>query len=89
MGQGIKILSELRRLLIELWTHSVPLPTPFLSCTDTLPPPDLFLISSQICPFLKNGATEVWEAAQDVPYAYKGNEWLGYDNTKSFQIKVE
>nr|KAF6290411.1 chitinase acidic [Myotis myotis] len=43
----------------------------------------------EICPFLKNGATEVWEAAQDVPYAYKGNEWLGYDNTKSFKIKAD
>ncbi|KAM7053744.1 acidic mammalian chitinase [Molossus nigricans] len=43
----------------------------------------------EICTFLKNGATEVWEAAQDVPYAYKGNEWLGYDNTKSFKIKAD
>lgn len=31
----------------------------------------------------------MWEAAQDVPYAYKGSEWLGYDNTKSFKIKVD
>uniref|UniRef100_A0A096N7X0 Acidic mammalian chitinase n=1 Tax=Papio anubis TaxID=9555 RepID=A0A096N7X0_PAPAN len=43
----------------------------------------------EICTFLKNGATEVWEANEDVPYAYKGNEWLGYDNTKSFQIKAD
>ncbi|XP_044531898.1 acidic mammalian chitinase-like [Gracilinanus agilis] len=43
----------------------------------------------EICPFLKNGATEVWEAAEDVPYAYKGNEWVGYDNPRSFQIKAE
>uniref|UniRef100_A0A2K5I390 Acidic mammalian chitinase n=1 Tax=Colobus angolensis palliatus TaxID=336983 RepID=A0A2K5I390_COLAP len=43
----------------------------------------------EICTFLKNGATEVWEAHEDVPYAYKGNEWLGYDNTKSFQIKAD
>ncbi|CAK6439200.1 unnamed protein product [Pipistrellus nathusii] len=43
----------------------------------------------EICPFLKNGATEVWEAAQEVPYAYKGNEWLGYDDTKSFKIKAD
>uniref|UniRef100_A0A8C0IRE8 chitinase n=1 Tax=Chelonoidis abingdonii TaxID=106734 RepID=A0A8C0IRE8_CHEAB len=25
----------------------------------------------------------------DVPYAYKGNEWLGYDNIKSFNIKAQ
>ncbi|XP_011856094.1 PREDICTED: acidic mammalian chitinase-like [Mandrillus leucophaeus] len=43
----------------------------------------------EICTFLKNGATQVWEANEDVPYAYKGNEWLGYDNTKSFQIKAD
>ncbi|KAF5911010.1 hypothetical protein HPG69_000975 [Diceros bicornis minor] len=41
----------------------------------------------KICTFLKNGATEVWEAPEDVPYAYKGNEWLGYDDTRSFKIK--
>ena len=30
----------------------------------------------------------MWNAVQDVPYAYKGNQWVGYDNMKSFQIKV-
>ncbi|XP_061488232.1 acidic mammalian chitinase-like [Rhineura floridana] len=43
----------------------------------------------EICTFLKNGATQAWDAPQDVPYAYKGNEWLGYDNIKSFNIKAE
>ncbi|XP_062997917.1 acidic mammalian chitinase [Elgaria multicarinata webbii] len=43
----------------------------------------------EICTFLKNGATQEWDAPQDVPYAYKGNEWLGYDNIKSFKIKAE
>uniref|UniRef100_A0A8C5BZQ2 chitinase n=1 Tax=Gadus morhua TaxID=8049 RepID=A0A8C5BZQ2_GADMO len=42
----------------------------------------------EICDFLKGG-TEVWNAVQDVPYAYKGNQWVGYDNMKSFQIKVD
>ncbi|XP_019369834.1 PREDICTED: acidic mammalian chitinase-like [Gavialis gangeticus] len=42
-----------------------------------------------ICTFLKNGATQAWDTPQDVPYAYSSNEWLGYDNQKSFQIKVE
>lgn len=42
----------------------------------------------KICTFLKNGATQAWDAPQDVPYAYKGNEWVGYDNVKSFNIKV-
>uniref|UniRef100_A0A8D0GXZ3 Acidic mammalian chitinase n=1 Tax=Sphenodon punctatus TaxID=8508 RepID=A0A8D0GXZ3_SPHPU len=43
----------------------------------------------EICTFLNNGATKVWDAPQDVPYAYKGNEWLGYDNIKSFNIKAQ
>ncbi|XP_040278137.1 acidic mammalian chitinase-like [Bufo bufo] len=43
----------------------------------------------EICTFLKNGATNVWSSAEDVPYAYQGNEWLGYDNQKSFQIKAQ
>ncbi|NXG60977.1 CHIA chitinase, partial [Hemiprocne comata] len=42
-----------------------------------------------ICSFLDSGATQAWDAPQDVPYAYKGNEWVGYDNIKSFNIKVD
>ncbi|NWS61791.1 CHIA chitinase, partial [Chunga burmeisteri] len=43
----------------------------------------------EICTFLDSGATQAWDAPQDVPYAYKGNEWVGYDNIKSFSIKVD
>uniref|UniRef100_A0A7M4EW67 Acidic mammalian chitinase-like n=1 Tax=Crocodylus porosus TaxID=8502 RepID=A0A7M4EW67_CROPO len=42
----------------------------------------------EVCQFLKSGATTVWNAPQEVPYAYKGNQWIGYDNPKSFAIKV-
>ncbi|CAM5170763.1 unnamed protein product, partial [Eretmochelys imbricata] len=42
-----------------------------------------------ICTFLKNRATQAWDTPQDVPYAYKGNEWLGYDTIKSFNIKAQ
>ncbi|MBN3292602.1 CHIA chitinase, partial [Polypterus senegalus] len=34
------------------------------------------------------GATQVWNSAQNVPYAYNGNLWVGYDNEKSFQNKA-
>lgn len=43
----------------------------------------------KICTFLRNGATQAWDTPQDVPYAYQGNQWVGYDNVKSFDIKVK
>ncbi|KAM4795860.1 chitinase-3-like protein 2 [Rhinophrynus dorsalis] len=42
----------------------------------------------EICQFL-SGATVVWMDDQKVPYAYKGNQWVGYDNVESFKIKVD
>ncbi|KAG2468390.1 CHIA chitinase, partial [Polypterus senegalus] len=46
------------------------------------------VVSVQICTFLSQGATQVWNSAQNVPYAYNGNLWVGYDNEKSFEIKA-
>ncbi|NXW51638.1 CHIA chitinase, partial [Nyctiprogne leucopyga] len=43
----------------------------------------------EICTFLNSGATQAWDAPQDVPYAYQGSEWVGYDNIKSFNIKID
>ncbi|KAM6980994.1 acidic mammalian chitinase-like [Aplochiton taeniatus] len=44
----------------------------------------------EICTFLKQGATQAWDSAQDVPYAFNSqNIWVGYDNVKSFQIKID
>ncbi|NXJ88640.1 CHIA chitinase, partial [Corythaixoides concolor] len=48
-----------------------------------------FLAYYEICTFLNSGATQAWDTPQDVPYAYKANEWVGYDNIKSFNIKVD
>lgn len=42
----------------------------------------------KICSFLSQGATEKWNANQEVPYAFKNKEWVGYDNIQSFQKKV-
>ncbi|XP_038676392.1 acidic mammalian chitinase-like [Scyliorhinus canicula] len=42
----------------------------------------------EICSFLKGG-TSKWDAPQVVPYAYKGKDWVGYDNVKSFAAKAE
>ncbi|KAM9320181.1 acidic mammalian chitinase-like [Gastrophryne carolinensis] len=42
----------------------------------------------EICGFL-SGATVVWMDDQKVPYAHKGNQWVGYDTTESYKYKVE
>ncbi|XP_053107062.1 acidic mammalian chitinase-like isoform X2 [Hemicordylus capensis] len=43
----------------------------------------------EICSFLYSGATVQWIDDQKVPYAFKGNEWVGYDNKKSFDYKAQ
>ncbi|XP_015584800.1 chitotriosidase-1 [Cephus cinctus] len=32
--------------------------------------------------------TRVWDKKQKVPYAYKGNQWIGYDNERSLAVKI-
>ncbi|XP_075318416.1 acidic mammalian chitinase-like [Odontesthes bonariensis] len=41
----------------------------------------------EICTFLK-GATTQWIDDQKVPYAFANNEWVGFDNHKSYEVKV-
>uniref|UniRef100_A0A8C9Q2I7 Oviduct-specific glycoprotein n=1 Tax=Spermophilus dauricus TaxID=99837 RepID=A0A8C9Q2I7_SPEDA len=41
----------------------------------------------EICSFLEK-ARKDWIGYQHVPYAYKGKEWVGYDDIRSFQEKV-
>ncbi|KAM3621315.1 uncharacterized protein V6R79_009406 [Siganus canaliculatus] len=42
----------------------------------------------EICTFLK-GTTVQWIDDQKVPYASKNNEWVGFDNKESYEIKVQ
>ncbi|XP_060248906.1 chitinase-like protein 3 [Meriones unguiculatus] len=42
----------------------------------------------EVCGFLEKGATQLWENSQQVPYAYDNNDWVGYDNIKSFSLKA-
>lgn len=44
-----------------------------------------FLGYNEIC--MKNW-TEIVDPVQRVPYAYKGNQWVGYDNERSIEEKV-
>lgn len=46
-----------------------------------------FLSFIQICTFLQGGSLH-WTDEQMVPYATKGNEWVGFDNKRSLEIKV-
>ncbi|XP_072622544.1 oviduct-specific glycoprotein isoform X1 [Vulpes vulpes] len=43
--------------------------------------------SSSICSFLQR-ATKRWIDFQQVPYAYKGKVWVGYDDANSFSSKA-
>ncbi|XP_071036118.1 probable chitinase 10 isoform X2 [Parasteatoda tepidariorum] len=43
----------------------------------------------EVCDFLKSGAILVWDNEQMVPYAYKGNQWVGFDDQRSLKTKVQ
>uniref|UniRef100_A0A3B5AL24 Acidic mammalian chitinase-like n=1 Tax=Stegastes partitus TaxID=144197 RepID=A0A3B5AL24_9TELE len=42
----------------------------------------------ETCSFLK-GTTVQWSDSQKVPYAVKGNQWVGFDNQRSIDAKVD
>lgn len=49
-----------------------------------------FLSYYEICFNIRNKSwTEGWLDDQKVPYAYKGDQWVGYDNAKSIEIKAK
>ncbi|MBN3303339.1 CHIA chitinase, partial [Amia calva] len=47
-----------------------------------------FTLLVKICNF-RQGATINWIQDQKVPYATKGNEWVGFDNKQSYETKVQ
>lgn len=48
-----------------------------------------FLGYNEICFDLsRNGWTRDWDDTQKVPFAYKGNQWVGYDDEKSLGFKL-
>ncbi|XP_044204818.1 acidic mammalian chitinase-like [Thunnus albacares] len=42
----------------------------------------------ETCTFLK-GTSVQWIDSQKVPYAVKGNQWVGFDNQRSYDAKVD
>uniref|UniRef100_UPI00398F3E29 acidic mammalian chitinase-like isoform X2 n=1 Tax=Pristiophorus japonicus TaxID=55135 RepID=UPI00398F3E29 len=47
-----------------------------------------FLAYYEICTFMKTATTLLIED-QQVPYAFKDNQWIGFDNPRSFMIKAQ
>ncbi|XP_027204331.1 chitinase 7 isoform X2 [Dermatophagoides pteronyssinus] len=48
-----------------------------------------FLSFFEICDMLKMGATLVWDNEQMVPYAFLGDQWVGFDDPRSFKVKTQ
>ncbi|ESO96380.1 hypothetical protein LOTGIDRAFT_227027 [Lottia gigantea] len=47
------------------------------------------LVYPEICELEQNGGTVVFDTEQKVPYLYKDDLWVGYDNPKSIKAKVK
>ncbi|XP_041051535.1 acidic mammalian chitinase-like [Carcharodon carcharias] len=47
-----------------------------------------FLAYHEICPFLENATIKLIDD-QKVPYAFKGDQWVGYDNRQSVTTKAQ
>ena len=48
-----------------------------------------FLAFYEICDLLKQGASYVWDDEQKVPFAVKGNQWVGFDDERSIRLKMK
>jgi chitinase len=47
-----------------------------------------FLSYFEVCKLLKDGWTKEWHDEQKVPFAYKDDQWVGYDDPQSIKHKV-
>lgn len=48
-----------------------------------------FMSFYEICDFLhEDNTTLVWDNEQQVPFAYRGNQWVGFDDERSLKTKV-
>ncbi|BET02278.1 chitinase [Nesidiocoris tenuis] len=44
----------------------------------------------EICDFLhEDNTTLVWDNEQQVPFAYRGDQWVGFDDERSLKMKME
>nr|CAH7766311.1 unnamed protein product [Callosobruchus chinensis] len=48
-----------------------------------------FMSYYEICDFLhEDNTTLVWDNEQQVPFAYRGNQWIGFDDERSLKTKM-
>jgi chitinase len=47
-----------------------------------------FLAYFEICKLIKDGWKQEWNDQQKVPYAYKEDQWVGFDSKDSIRAKV-
>lgn len=47
-----------------------------------------FVTFPEVCAFIGNGATRVFDEESQVPYAYLGDQWISYDDRQSVRRKV-
>lgn len=48
-----------------------------------------FMSYYEICDFLQEeNTTLVWDNEQQVPFAYRENQWVGFDDERSLKTKV-
>lgn len=49
-----------------------------------------FLSYYEVCDFLHvENTTLVWDNEQQVPFAYRENQWVGFDDERSLKTKVK
>lgn len=49
-----------------------------------------FLSYYEVCSFLaEDNTTLVWDSEQQVPFAYRGDQWVGFDDERSLKTKVK
>lgn len=49
-----------------------------------------FLSYYEVCTFLaQSNTTLVWDSEQQVPFAYRKDQWVGFDDERSLKTKVE
>lgn len=48
-----------------------------------------FMSYYEVCSFLSQpNTTLVWDSEQQVPFAYRGDQWIGFDDERSLKTKV-